>query len=94
MLCFLQYYVGEYRKSLTLFRKAIALYDKSNNKHDEESARLYVMYGLSQFRTGDSIASEKSFKQAIRFCSLSGSGLGAFFWGNLWWQPVWSLIST
>ena len=56
-------------------------YDKSNNKHDEESARLYVMYGLSQFRTGDSIASEKSFKQAIRFCSLSGSGLGAFFWG-------------
>ena len=32
-------------------------------------------------------------KKAPKFPVTFG-GLGAFFWGNLWWQPVWSLISA
>ena len=71
---FSKYYVGEYRKSLMLLQKAIALYNKSACKRsNEDNARLYLMYGLSHFRTGDSLESEKSLNQAISFCQLSDS---------------------
>ena len=70
----MKYYVGEHRASFTLLQKAVVLYDKSAHKRgNDESARLYLMYGLSQFRLGNSLDSEKSFKQASRFCSLSSS---------------------